>query len=175
MAGCIQAAGRPLWRGSNSEVGFATDPDVDRLAVVSGDGKAIGEDYTLAFACRVVLRHRKGHVVANLSTSQVVDDAVRDAGQHLIHAPVGEVNVALRMRSEGAVVGGEGNGGVILPELHLGRDAPLAVALTLQLLVDEQKRISQIVAASPCYVIIKDKLPGTDGPLDGAYAALVFG
>ena len=161
-----------LVRETGAVVGFATDPDMDRLALVSDEGKAIGEDYTLAFACRVVLRHRKGHVVANLSTSQVVDDAVRSAGQTLIHAPVGEVNVALRMRTEGAVIGGEGNGGVILPELHLGRDAPLAVALTLQLLVDENQPISKIVAASPTYAIIKDKLPRTDGPLDGAYAAL---
>lgn len=161
-----------LVRETGAAVGFATDPDVDRLALVSDRGSAIGEDYTLAFACRVVLRHRKGHVVANLSTSQVVDDAVRDAGQTLIHAPVGEVNVALRMRTEGAVIGGEGNGGVILPELHLGRDAPLAVALTLQLMVDDPLPISKIVAASPRYVIIKDKLPRTDGPLHGAYTAL---
>lgn len=161
-----------LVRETGAEVGFATDPDVDRLALVSDAGTAIGEDYTLAFACRVVLRHRKGHVVANLSTSQVVDDAVRGAGSRLIHAPVGEVNVALRMRAEGAVIGGEGNGGVILPELHLGRDAPLAVALTLQLLVDERRSVSELVASSPRYVIIKDKLPRTDGPLDGAYKAL---
>ena len=161
-----------LVRETGADVGFATDPDVDRLALVSDEGKAIGEDYTLAFACRVVLRHRKGHVVANLSTSQVVDDAVRAAGQTLIHAPVGEVNVALRMRAEGAVIGGEGNGGVILPELHLGRDAPLAVALTLQLLAEERRSVSAIVADSPRYVIIKDKLPRSDGPLDAAYRAL---
>lgn len=161
-----------LVKESKAVVGFATDPDVDRLALVSDEGKAIGEDYTLAFACRVVLKHRKGHAVANLSTSRVVDDAVQAAGQTLIHAPVGEVNVALRMRASKAVVGGEGNGGVILPELHLGRDAPLAVALTLQLLADEGRSISQIVASSPRYVIIKDKLPRGTGPMDAAYAAL---
>ena len=161
-----------LVRQMGADVGFATDPDVDRMAIVSNEGKAIGEDYTLAFACRVVLRHRKGHAVANLSTSQVVDDAVRAGGQLLIHAPVGEVNVALRMRKEAAVVGGEGNGGVILPELHLGRDAPLAVALTLQMLVEENRTISELVAASPRYVIIKDKLDRGTGPMDGAYAAL---
>jgi phosphomannomutase len=157
---------------TKSAVGFATDPDVDRLALVGDAGKAIGEDYTLAFACRVVLKQRKGHAVANLSTSQVVDDAVRDAGQTLIHAPVGEVNVALRMRDSKAVIGGEGNGGVILPELHLGRDAPLAVALTLQMLTDDARSISQIVADSPRYVIIKDKLPRGTGPMQGAYDAL---
>jgi phosphomannomutase len=159
-------------RESGADIGIATDPDVDRCALVGDGGVAIGEDYTLAFACRVVLRQRKGHVVVNLSTSQVVDDAVKAAGQRLIHAPVGEVNVALRMRAEGAVIGGEGNGGVILPELHLGRDAPLAVALALQMLVEEKRSISAIVAAAPRYVIIKDKLPRGSGPLDAAYAAL---
>lgn len=161
-----------LVRETGAAVGFATDPDVDRLALVAEDGKAIGEDYTLAFACRVVLRQRKGHVVANLSTSRVVDDAVAAAGQRLIHAPVGEVNVALRMRAENAVVGGEGNGGVIVPELHLGRDAPLAVALTLQLMATERRPLSELVAASPRYVIIKDKLPRSGESLDGAFAAL---
>lgn len=161
-----------LVRESGAAVGFATDPDVDRLAIVADDGRAIGEDYTLAFACRVVLRQRKGHVVVNLSTSQVVDDAVKAAGQRIVHAPVGEVNVALRMRADGAVVGGEGNGGVILPDLHLGRDAPLAVALTLQMLVDENRPVSAIVAAAPSYVIIKDKLPRGTGALETAYATL---
>jgi phosphomannomutase len=161
-----------LVRESKSQVGFATDPDVDRLALVSDEGVAIGEDYTLAFACRVVLKQRKGHAVANLSTSQVVDDAVRAAGQKLIHAPVGEVNVAQRMRAESAAIGGEGNGGVILPELHLGRDAPLAVALALQMLASEGRPISKIVADSPRYVIIKDKLPRGDISMESAYKAL---
>lgn len=157
---------------SGAQIGFATDPDVDRLAVVSEEGSAIGEDYTLAFAARVVLRHRKGHVVTNLSTSRVLDDAAADHGQRVVRAPVGEVNVAVRIRSEGAVIGGEGNGGVILPELHLGRDAPLGVALLLQLLVEDPRTVSQIVAGSPRYAIIKDKLARPDAPLDTVYAAL---
>jgi phosphomannomutase len=123
-----------LVRTSGAAVGFATDPDVDRLALVSDKGKAIGEDYTLAFAARVVLQRRPGTVVTNLSTSRIVDDIAAEAGSRVIRAPVGEVNVATRMRDENAIVGGEGNGGVILPELHLGRDAPVAVALVLQLL-----------------------------------------
>ena len=161
-----------LVKDTGSQIGFATDPDVDRLALVSDDGKAIGEDYTLALACRVVLRHRKGHVVTNLSTSRVVDDAAADFGQQVIRAPVGEVNVALRMKKEHAVIGGEGNGGVILPELHLGRDAPLGVALMLQLMLEDPRSISQIVAASPRYAIIKDKLDLPNAPLDAVYAAL---
>jgi phosphomannomutase len=145
---------------------------VDRLAVVSDAGVAIGEDYTLALACRVVLRHRKGHVVTNLSTSRVVDDAAAEFGQQVIRAPVGEVNVALRMKQERAVIGGEGNGGVILPELHLGRDAPLGVALLLQLMLEDPRPISRMVADAPRYAIIKDKLTRPNAPLDTVYKAL---
>ncbi len=161
-----------LVKDTGAQIGFATDPDVDRLAVVSDEGVAIGEDYTLAFACRVVLRHRKGHVVTNLSTSRVIDDAAGEHGQKVIRAPVGEVNVAMRIRAEHAVIGGEGNGGVILPELHLGRDAPLGVALLLQMLLEDPRSVSAIVAGSPRYAIIKDKLAKPDAPLDAVYAAL---
>ena len=161
-----------LVRDTGAQVGIATDPDVDRLAIVSDQGVAIGEDYTLALACRVVLRHRKGHVVTNLSTSRVVDDAAAEFGQRVIRAPVGEVNVALRMRAEHAVIGGEGNGGVILPELHLGRDAPLGVALLLQLMLEDPRPISQIVADAPRYSIIKEKLDRPRTSLDATYDAL---
>jgi phosphomannomutase len=153
-------------------VGFATDPDVDRLALVADGGEAIGEDYTLALATRVVLRHRTGPVVTNLSTSRIVDDMAAERGARVIRAPVGEVNVALRMRAEGAVIGGEGNGGVILPELHLGRDAPLGVALVLQMLHEDGAPLSGTVARFPRYAIIKDKLDRPDQPLDAVYAAL---
>lgn len=161
-----------LVRATGAQIGFATDPDVDRLALVSDAGVAIGEDYTLAFATRVVLRHRSGPVVTNLSTSRIVDDMAAEGGSQVIRAPVGEVNVALRMRSEGAVIGGEGNGGVILPELHLGRDAPLGVALLLQLMHEDGEPLSKTVARFPCYAIIKDKLDRPAKPLDAVYAAL---
>jgi phosphomannomutase len=153
-------------------IGFATDPDVDRLALVDDSGRAIGEDYTLALATRVVLRRRRGPVVANLSTSRIVDDMAAEFGSEVIRAPVGEVNVAVRMRDAGAVVGGEGNGGVILPELHLGRDAPLAAALMLQLLVDEGPGLAAIVSRFPRYRIVKDKLDRPDGALDSVYETL---
>ena len=161
-----------LVRRTRSSIGFATDPDVDRLALVDETGRAIGEDYTLALAARVVLRRRPGPMVVNLSTSRIVDDMVAEFGGAVIKAPVGEVNVAVRMRDEGAVVGGEGNGGVILPELHLGRDAPLAAALILQLLVDEGLSLGGIVARFPQYRIVKDKLDRPDGPLDAVYESL---
>jgi phosphomannomutase len=161
-----------LVREHGADIGFAVDPDVDRLALVSDAGKAIGEDYTLALAARVVLRHRRGPLVTNLSTSLVVEDAARAAGVEMVRAPVGEVNVAVRMREVGAAVGGEGNGGVILPELHLGRDAPVGAALLLQLLLEEGRPLSEIVASSPRYVIVKDKLPRPEASLDKVYGAL---
>jgi phosphomannomutase len=157
---------------SRADIGFAVDPDVDRLALVSEEGKAIGEDYTLALAARVALRHREGNVVTNLSTSRIVDDIAQEQSRKVIRAPVGEVNVATRMRSEKAPIGGEGNGGVILSELHLGRDAPLGAALILQLLHEESKSLSAIVAGYPRYSIVKDKLDRPAAPLDAVYAAL---
>jgi len=161
-----------LVKSARADIGFATDPDVDRLALVDETGRAIGEDYTLALAARVVLKHTLGPVVTNLSTSLVVDDQAAAAGATVVRAPVGEVNVAMAMRAAGAVVGGEGNGGVILPELHLGRDAPLGVALVLQMLVDAGEPLSAIVARHPRYAIIKDKLDRPAAPLDAVYAAL---
>lgn len=159
-------------RDSGADIGFAVDPDVDRLALVSDVGKAIGEDYTLALAAKLVLRHRKGPVVTNLSTSRLIEDVAREAGVEAIRAPVGEVNVAVKMRQTNAAIGGEGNGGVILPELHLGRDAPVGVALMLQLLVEEGRPLSQIAADLPRYVIVKDKLDRPDAPLEAVYEAL---
>jgi phosphomannomutase len=158
--------------GAKADIGLAVDPDVDRLALVNEEGHAIGEDYTLALAAKLVLRHRKGPVVINLSTSRVVDDVAAAAGATLIRAPVGEVHVATRMRTERAAIGGEGNGGVILPELHLGRDAPLGVAIVLQLLVEESRPLSAIVRDHPSYVIVKDKLDRPDASLDTVYEAL---
>ncbi|MBL0889110.1 MAG: phosphoglucosamine mutase [Gemmatimonadaceae bacterium] len=161
-----------LVRATQAHVGFATDPDVDRLALVLDDGKAPGEDYTLAFAVRTVLRHRRGPVVTNLSTSKVVSDVADEMGVPFHFAKVGEVNVALAMRDLGATIGGEGNGGVILPELHLGRDAPLGAALMLQLMHEEGRPLSQLKAERPQYVIVKDKLDRPDAPLDAVYEAL---
>jgi len=157
---------------SGAAIGFAVDPDVDRLALVSDAGKAIGEDFTLALASRVVLRHKRGPVVTNLSTSRIVEDVAGAAGVPVIRAPVGEVNVAVRMRDEHSPVGGEGNGGVILSEVHLGRDAPVGAALLLQLLHEDDRSLSQIVSDLPRYSIVKDKLDRPDASLDTVYDAL---
>src|SRR5215216_3838473 len=149
-----------LVRKTRADIGLAVDPDVDRLALVDESGKPIGEDYTLAFAVRAVLDRRStaprnATVVVNLSTSLVVEDAAKAVGARLIRAPVGEANVARAIRNEGATIGGEGNGGVIYPALHIGRDAPLGVALILQLLAQSGVTLSRLVAASPRYTIVK--------------------
>jgi phosphomannomutase len=167
-----------LVRESGAEIGFAVDPDVDRLAVVDENGEPIGEDYTLAFAVRAVLdggvakRHGDTSiVVANLSTSLVVEDAVRELGGRFLRAPVGEANVARTIVESGAVIGGEGNGGVILPRLHVGRDAPVGVALILHLMARSGRPVSALVAAQPRYKIVKAKGPrGKD--LTPVYRAL---
>ena len=161
-----------LVRESGADIGFAVDPDVDRLAIVSDEGRAIGEEYTLALAARLVLRHRRGPVVTNLSSSLMVEEVAREAGVPVLRTPVGEVNVAVRMRDERAPIGGEGNGGVILPEVHLGRDAPIGAALLLQLLAEEGRPLSQVARSLPSYVIVKDKLARPDASLDAVYGAL---
>ena len=180
-----------LVRSSGADIGMAVDPDVDRLALVDERGQPIGEDYTLAFAVRAVLGKMDGGagrtvrttttvstgrtdrptVVANLSTSLVVEDAAIAGGARFVRAPVGEAHVARVMMEEGALIGGEGNGGVILPALHIGRDAPLGVALILQYLARERTPVSALVAAAPRYRIVKAKTPrGAD--LQAAYSAL---
>jgi phosphomannomutase len=156
---------------TGAAVGMAVDPDVDRMALVDETGRPIGEDYTLAFAVETVLRRRSGPVVVNLSTSLVVDDAAREFGASVTRAPVGEANVARAMRSGNAVVGGEGNGGVMLAALHLGRDAPLAAALVLDLLASDRRSVSARVAARPRYAIVKAKA-ARGGDLAGLYRAL---
>lgn len=161
-----------LVKATGADIGFATDPDVDRLALVLDDGRAPGEDYTLAFAARTVLKHRRGPVVTNLSTSKVVSDVAAEMGVPFHFAKVGEVNVAIAMRDAGATIGGEGNGGVILPEMHLGRDAPVGAALMLQLMLEEGRPLSALVADRQRYVIVKDKLDRPDAPLDAVYVAL---
>ncbi len=161
-----------LVRESGAEVGFAVDPDVDRLSLVDGEGKAVGEDLTLALCARVVLNRSPGPVVTNLSTSQVVEDVARAAGVPCVRAPVGEINVARRMEQEGAAIGGEGNGGVILPQLHLTRDAPLGVALILQHLLEEEISLREAVDRWPSYHIVKEKAAYPRERVAEAYAAL---
>ena len=166
-----------LVRRSGADLGFAVDPDGDRLAIVDERGEPIGEDYTLAFAVRAVLggEHGTGNgnrvVVCNLSTSLVVEDAARECGAEVVRTPVGEAHVARAILRLAAVIGGEGNGGVIYPALHVGRDAPVAAALALEWLARTGRPVSALVAAAPRYTIVKAKLPR--GPaLEPVYTAL---
>ena len=153
-----------LVRRKKADIGIAVDPDVDRLAIVDERGNPIGEDYTLAFAIRAVLGKRDGGrgkgktVVCNLSTSLVVEDAAKEFGAMVVRAPVGEAHVARKIIELKAVIGGEGNGGVMYPALHVGRDAPVAGALVLGLLAREQASVSELVARAPRYTIVKAKL-----------------
>ena len=153
-----------LVRRSKADVGIAVDPDVDRLAIVDERGTPIGEDYTLAFAIRAVLgkktrgRGKGKTVVCNLSTSLVVEDAAREYGATVVRAPVGEAHVARKIIELKAVIGGEGNGGVMYPALHVGRDAPVAGALLLALLARERATVSELVARAPRYSIVKAKV-----------------
>jgi len=147
-----------LVRATGAELGFALDPDVDRLSLVDGSGRPLGEDLTLALATAAVLSRRPGPVVTNLSTSQGVGDVAASFGVPFVRAPVGEIHVARRMQREGAVIGGEGNGGVILPELQLTRDAPVGIALVLQYLFERSTSLAEAVAAWPRYFIVKEKL-----------------
>lgn len=160
---------------SGSELGFAIDPDVDRLSLVDGAGVALGEDLTLALCAAAVLRRTPGTVVTNLSTSRVVEDVAAAGGGSVVRAPVGEINVSRRMESEGAVIGGEGNGGVILPDLHLTRDAPLGCALILQHLLDEGTGLREAADRWPRYSIVKKKVSFPPDRIAGAYTGIAEG
>ncbi len=167
-----------LVRRSGADVGLAADPDGDRLAIVDETGEPIGEDYTLAFAVRAVLGGMRDAgsgmrrvVVCNLSTSLVVEDAARECGADVVRTPVGEAHVARAILRLAAVIGGEGNGGVMYPALHVGRDAPVAAALALEWLARVGRPVSALVAAAPRYTIVKAKVPR--GPaVAPVYAAL---
>ncbi|MDZ7314638.1 MAG: phosphoglucosamine mutase [candidate division KSB1 bacterium] len=144
-------------RRSRADFGLAVDPDVDRLALVDEKGIPLGEEYTLVLAVRFVLSKTPGDVVVNASTTRAIDDVAAPYGR--VHrTPVGEIHVAVKAQQIGAVMAGEGNGGVMYPELHIGRDAPMGIALILQYLAESGKRLSELKAEVPHYVMIKDKI-----------------
>ena len=140
-----------------ADVGFAQDPDADRLAVVDEQGRYIGEEYTLALCAMHKLK--EGDVaVANLSTSRMLDDIAAAAGAAVVRTPVGEANVAAGMRDHGAELGGEGNGGIIWRPISQVRDSLVGMALVLEMLATRRQKLSEIVASTPGYAIVKDKL-----------------
>jgi phosphomannomutase len=144
-----------------ADLGFAIDPDGDRLAIVSDLGHPISEEYTLVLATKLVLSKFSNldqKVVTNLSTTIAVDDIAKKYGASVVRTPIGEINVAKKMREIDAAIGGEGNGGVLLPEAHLGRDSLVAAALVLQLLAEEGKPLSELMRRLPHYEMIKLKV-----------------
>lgn len=156
-ANLAELAGRV--RETGADLGLAIDPDGDRLALVDERGEALGEDLTLALVADYVLGRRKGTVVTNLSTSQVLDRVAESHGVSVVRTAVGEVNVALGMIEADSPIGGEGNGGVIYPALHHTRDAPVGVALLLSHLARGDRALSAAAAGFPAYTIVKAKVP----------------
>ena len=145
-------------RQGKADVGFVVDPDVDRLAIVMENGEFFVEEYTLVAVADYVLSHTPGSTVSNLSSSRALRDVTVNHGCSYTAAAVGEVNVTTEMRRTGAVIGGEGNGGVIYPSSHYGRDALVGVALFLSLLAKSGKKVSELKATYPQYSIAKTKL-----------------
>lgn len=149
----------------NADVGFVVDPDVDRLVIVNEDGSMFGEEYTLVAVADYVLQHQPGNTVSNLSSTRALADITERYGGKYSAAPVGEVNVVNEMKKTNAVIGGEGNGGVIFPELHYGRDALVGIALYLSHLARSGKKCSELRKTYPDYYNSKNKIecePGTD-------------
>ena len=142
----------------NADIGFAQDADADRIAVVSEKGEIIGEEMSLALAVDHVLSQKTGPVVTNMSTSKVIADIADRYGADLHITPVGEVNVAKKMKEVGAVIGGEGNGGVICPVIGSGRDSLAAVSIILEMCVQRDKPVSEIAAGFPRYEIVKQSI-----------------
>jgi len=145
-------------KAHQADVGFAQDMDADRLAIVSEEGVAIGEEYTLLLATVQVLSKNPGPVVANLSTTSTLQDVVNRFGCRLFLSKIGEVNVTEEMQKRGAVIGGEGNGGVIYPPLNFARDSLVGMALILHLLAETGQTITELANALPQFTMIKEKL-----------------
>lgn len=147
-----------LTRSTKADVGFAVDPDVDRLAVYCEDGEPFGEEYTLVAVSDYVLQHTPGNTVSNLSSSRALRDITLERGGMYHAAAVGEVNVVAKMKEVNAVIGGEGNGGVIYPASHYGRDALVGIALMLTYMAKSGKTPSQLKRSYPLYFMTKLKI-----------------
>ena len=151
-------------KGGN-DIAFVVDPDVDRLAIISEDGTMYGEEYTLVTVADYVLKHTPGNTCSNLSSTRALRDVTRKYGMEYNASAVGEVNVVTKMKATNAVIGGEGNGGVIYPESHYGRDALVGIALFLSHLAHEGKKVTELRATYPNYCIAKNRIdltPETD-------------
>lgn len=154
-----------VMKSGKADVAFVVDPDVDRLAMIAENGEMYGEEYTLVTVADYVLKHTPGNTVSNLSSTRALCDVTEQQGHTYAAAAVGEVNVVTKMKEIGAVIGGEGNGGVIYPESHYGRDALVGMALFLSHLAHEGKKVSELRATYPTYYMAKNRIdltPETD-------------
>ncbi|MBI9055676.1 MAG: phosphoglucosamine mutase [Bacteroidales bacterium] len=147
-----------LVKKEEAHLGFVVDPDVDRLAIVNEDGTMFGEEYTLVAVADYILQNKKGNTVSNMSSSRALRDVTNNHGGNYFASAVGEVNVVESMKANNAVIGGEGNGGIIYPELHYGRDALVGIALFLTHLAKSGRRCSDVRSQYPEYVIAKKKM-----------------
>jgi phosphomannomutase len=147
----------------NASMGIAVDPDVDRLCFVCEDGTLFGEEYTLVAVADYVLQNKKGNTVSNMSSTRALRDVTEKHGGTYTPSAVGEVNVVAKMKATNAVIGGEGNGGIIVPELHYGRDALIGIALFLSHLAKEKKTVQQLRNTYPDYFMSKNKIELTPG------------
>ena len=152
-----------------ADIGFATDPDGDRLSIVSNTGEAIGEEYTLVLAFKNFINYQDSAIVTNLSTSRMIDDVSSGS----VRTKIGEAHVVEKMNELNISIGGEGNGGVILKEVHLGRDSLVAIAMVLNLLSNDDKSINEIISEIPEYILIKDKI-NIDDSIDFDSLATLF-
>ncbi len=152
-----------ITKESKADLGFVVDPDVDRLAIINEDGTMFGEEYTLVAVSDYILTHNKGNTVSNLSSSRALRDVTQKHGGQYTAAAVGEVNVVATMKQTNAVIGGEGNGGIIYPDSHYGRDALVGIALFLSHLATSGQKCSQLRASYPEYFISKNKIELTKG------------
>ncbi|TXI84746.1 MAG: phosphoglucosamine mutase, partial [Crocinitomicaceae bacterium] len=143
---------------TNADLGITVDPDVDRLAMVCEDGTMFGEEYTLVACADYVLQHTPGTTVSNLSSTRALRDVTERIGEKYFAAAVGEVNVVEKMKAENAIIGGEGNGGIIYPESHYGRDALVGIALFLTHLAKSKLKVSELRDSYPKYTISKNKI-----------------
>lgn len=156
---------KALMQKGGCDIGFVVDPDVDRLALFCEDGTMYGEEYTLVTVADYILQHTKGNTVSNLSSTRALRDVTEKHGGKYFPAAVGEVNVVAKMKEVNAVIGGEGNGGVIYPEAHYGRDALVGIALILTYLAKKKCKTSELRASLPNYIISKNRIdlkPGTN-------------
>lgn len=156
-----------LMKQGGHDVAFVVDPDVDRLAMICEDGRMYGEEYTLVTVADYILKHTPGNTVSNLSSTRALRDVTRKYGMQYYASAVGEVNVTTKMKEVNAVIGGEGNGGVIYPAIHYGRDALVGIALLLSHIAHEGKKLSELRATYPSYYMAKNRIdlkPDTDVP-----------